>query len=279
MLVDWGLTDFSPLSGQVTTTPGSTLLPPQRFVRTLGLEMMLDLAHAFSPRTQLSVAAGMQRSGGLGHDAVSVIPIQVGPQATASLVWAADRLNSITLSASGSESRFSIGRTSVLSNVLAGWTLRAFQHLVCDASTGLTVVHSFGQDASSTGIYGAGAVGAAWDLPLAPAQALRTSLRFRLMPGVDPFTAQAIQTVRTEGDAELREGRLRLGMTAVHGHVVGGASAGADEVRLETRASFPAAHGFDLYAGMSAAWTNQLPFAGWQGQALVGLRWAGRGSF
>jgi len=57
------------------------------------------------------------------------------------------------------------------------------------------------------------------------------------------------------------------------------AGAGADEVRLEARASWLAARGFNLYAGMSAAWTNQLPFAGWQAQALLGLRWADRGSF
>ena len=278
MLIDWGLTDFSPLSGQVTT-PGSTLLPPQRFVRTLGLEMMLDLTHAFSPRMRLSVSGGLQRSGGVGHDAVSVLPFQVGPQATASLAWAADRLNSVTLTASGSESRFSIGRTSVLSNLEAGWTLRALPHLLCDASTGLTVVHSFGQGTSSSGAYGAGALGAAWELPVAPARALRTSLRLRLLPGLDPFTALASQTVRGEGGVEWSQGRLRLGVTAWQGHVVSGAGAGADDVRFEARASWLAARGFDLYAGMSAAWTNQLPFAGWQAQALLGLRWADRGSF
>jgi hypothetical protein len=255
------------------------LLPPQRFVRTLGLEMMLDLTHAFSPSMRLSVSGGVQRSGGLGHEAVSVFPFQVGPQATASLAWAADRTNSITLTASGSESRFSIGRTSVLSNLEAGWTLRAFPHLLCDASSGLTVVHSFGQGASSTGTYGAGSVGAAWDLPVAPARALRTSLRFRLLPGLDPFTALASQTLRAEGGTEWTQGRLRLGVTAWQGHVISGAGAGADEARVEARASWLTARGFNLYGGMSAAWTNQLPFAGWQAQALLGLRWADRGSF
>jgi len=275
MLVDWGLTDFSPLSGQVTTTPASTLLPSQRFVRTLGLEMMLDLTHAFSPRTRLSVSGGVQRSGGEGHDAVTVYPFQVGPQATASLAWAADRVNSITLTASGSESRFSIGTTSVLSNLEAGWTLRALPHLLFDASAGLTGVYSFGQGASSSGVYGAGAVGAAWDLPV---RTVRTSLRLRLLPGLDPFTALASQTLRAEGAVEWTQGRLRLGVTVAQGHVVSGAGAGANELRLETRASWRAARGFDLYGGMSAAWTNQLPFAGWQAQALLGLRWADRGS-
>jgi len=278
MFIDWGLTDFSPLSGQVTT-PGAALLPPQRFVHTLGLQMMLDLTHAFSPRTRLSVSGGVQRSGGFGHDAASVFPFQVGPQATASLAWAADRVNSITLTASGSESRFSIGRTSVLSNLEGGWTLRAFPKLLYDASTGLTVVHTFGQGGSSSGVYGAGGVGAAWDLPVAPARALRTSLRFRLLPVLDPFTALASQTLRAEGGAEWTQGRLRLGVTAWQGHVISGAGAGADEARLEVRASWMATRDFNLYSGMSAAWTNQLPFTGWQAQALLGLRWADRGSF
>ena len=91
-VIDWGLTDFSPLSGQVApVTVG--LLPPQRFVRTLGVEMMLDLAHAFSRRLQLLVTAGMQRGGGLGHEAVSVLPMQVGLQGTASLTWAGTSTN------------------------------------------------------------------------------------------------------------------------------------------------------------------------------------------
>jgi hypothetical protein len=116
---DWHLTDFSPLSGQVTS-PVVGLLPLQRFVRTLAIEMVLDLTHAFSRRLQLSVAAGLQRSGGIGHDAVQVLPFQVGPLATASLSWAADRANTVTLLASGSESRFSIGLTSALANFQAG---------------------------------------------------------------------------------------------------------------------------------------------------------------
>src|ERR1700682_6480457 len=54
--LDWGLTDFSTLSGQLA--PSAVVpLPSQRFVRTLGVETMLDLTHAFSRRPQLPVAA------------------------------------------------------------------------------------------------------------------------------------------------------------------------------------------------------------------------------
>jgi len=55
--VDWGLTDFSPLSGQVTPLLVGPL-PARRFVRTLGVETMLDMTHAFSRRLELSVGAG-----------------------------------------------------------------------------------------------------------------------------------------------------------------------------------------------------------------------------
>jgi hypothetical protein len=55
-----GWTDFSPLSGQLTP-PVVGRLPSERFVRTLGVETMLEITHAFSRRLQLSVAGGAFR--------------------------------------------------------------------------------------------------------------------------------------------------------------------------------------------------------------------------
>ena len=148
-----------------------------------------------------------------------------------------------------------------------------------NTTAGLVFVYSSGPDASSKGTYGAGAAGVAWNLPMAPQRALRTSLHLRLMPGVDRFTALAIQTVRAEGTTELTEGRLRLGVFGSQGHVVSGIAEGADELRLEARSSWIAAREWSLEGAVGAARTNQLAFAGWQVQALVGLRWAARAPF
>jgi len=289
-VLDWGLTDFSPLSGQLTPSVVGPL-PTQRFVRTLGVETMLDLTHAFSRRLQLSAAVGLQRSGGVGHDATAVLPFQVGPHATASLTWAADRTNTVTLLASASGSRFSAtyipvsGRTSassltsLLSRLEAGWTVRAGSHTVLDAAAGLALARSWGQDFNSLGIYGSGALGAVWDMPMAPQRALRTSVHARLVPGVDRLTALAILVARAEGNAELTEGRMHLGATASEGHVVSGDEVGRDELRLEVYSSWVATRNWTLEARMGAARTNQFPFTGWQFQALVGLHWTDRGSF
>jgi hypothetical protein len=288
--LDWGLTDFSPLSGQLTPLVVGPL-PTQRFVRTLGIETMLDLTHAFSRRLQLSAVAGLQRSGGVGHDATAILPFQVGPQATASLTWAADHTNTVTLLASASESRFSAtyipvsgrtsasGLTSVLSRLETGWTVRAGSHTVLDAAAGLALARSWGQDFTSRGTYGSGALGAVWDLPMAPQRALRTSAHVRLVPGVDRLTALAILVARAEGSAELTEGRLRLGASGSEGHVISGDAVGTDDLRLEVHSSWLAALNWAVEARMGAARTNQLPFTGWQFQALVGLHWTDRGSF
>jgi|SRR6267143_360880 len=276
-VLTWGLTDFSPLSGQVAP-PTVGPLPPQRFVRTLGVESMLDLTHAFSRRLRMSVAAGIQRSGGLGHEAVSVLPIQVGPKATVSLAWAMDRTNAVTLLASAAESRFSIGTTAVFANLETNWTHRASSHTLLDAAAGLSVVRSSNPGSSSSaGAYPAGALGTSWELPMAPDRTLRTSLRLRLAPGVDQFTALAIQTIRSEGLAELAEGRLRLALTGSHGHVISGAA--VDDLRFEARSSWNATRQWALEGGVSAARTNQLAFQGWQAQVFVGLRWTDRGWF
>jgi hypothetical protein len=283
-MIDWGLTDFSPLSAQVTPSTIVARLPPQRFVRTLGIETMLDLAHRFSRRLELSATAGLQRSGGIGSEGVQVLPFQVGPTATVSLSWAADRANTVKLLAAASESRFSIGRTSVLSDLETDWTLHAFSHTVLDAAAGGTFLSSSGvdlsgQQSSSTGIYPSGTLGVAWDFTRSPQSSLRASLRFRLSPGVDRLTALAIQTVWGEGRAELTEGPLRLRVTGAQGHALSGVGAGADDLRLETRASWIVSRGWSLEGGFGAARTNQLSFAGWQLQALVGLRWDDSGSF
>ncbi len=276
--LDWGLTDFSPLSAQVTPSIVARL-PPQRFLRTLGVETMLDLAHAFSRRLLLSAAAGLQRSGGVGHDAIQFLPFQVGPMATVSLSWAADRANTLKLLASASESRFSIGRTSVLSDLETAWTFHAFSHTMIDAGAGATFLYSSGLDSSSRATYPSGTLGVAWDLPRAPQSVLRAWLRFRLAPGVDRLTALAIQTVRAEGRAELTEGSLRLGASGSQGHAISGVGAGADDLRLETRASWIVSRGWSVEGGFGAARTNQLFFTGWQVQALVGLHWDDGGSF
>jgi len=281
----WGTTDFSPLSGQLTR-PVVGQLPSRRFVRTLGLETTLDLTHTFSRRLQLSVAAGVQRSGGVGHDAVSVLPFQVGTQAIVSLAWAADRLDTVTLRWSGSESRFSIDRLSVLSDLHASYAHRASPRTVLDATAGLVFIHSSGTDpTSSTGtesasraVYAEGAAGVAWNLPMAPQSALRTSLHLRLLPGLDRFTGLAIQTVLADGAAEWTEGRLSLGLTGSQARVLSGISGGADEFRVQARSSWTVL-GWSLISGVGAAWTNQVAFAGWQFQALVGLRWTASGSF
>jgi hypothetical protein len=208
-----------------------------------------------------------------------VFPFQVGPLATATLTWAADRTNTLKLLGSASENRFSIGRNSLLSEVSAAWTVRTTPHTLADASAGFVFVRTSGEDSSSAGLYGSGALGVGWDVPLTPQRAVRSSLRVRLSPGVDRFTALAVQIVRAEGAVDLAGSRLRVGVSGSEGHAIGGAGAGADDLRFGTRISWIALHGLTLEGGLSAARTNQPPFAGWQAQALLGLRLADRGSF
>jgi hypothetical protein len=276
--LDWALTDFSPLSAQVTPSIVARL-PPQRFLRTLAVETMLELAHSFSRRLLLSATARVQRSGGVGHDAVEFLPFQVGPMATVSLSWAADRAHTLKLLASASESRFSIGRTSVLSDLETDWTFHAFSHTMIDAAAGATFVYSSGLDSAASATYPSGTLGVAWDWPRSPQSVLRASLRFRLAPGVDRLTALAIQTIRAEGLAELTEGSLRLGASGSQGRAISGVGAGTDDLRLETRASWIVARGWSVLGGFGAARTNQLFFTGWQVQALVGMRWEDGGFF
>jgi len=271
--VEWGRTDYSPLSG--TPIPGAVNLPSQRFVHTLGVDTMLDLAHAFSRRLRMSVGAGFRRSGGVGHDAIQILPYQVGPQATAALEWNVDRANALRVVANLAESRFAAQRFIVLSNFLAEWRLRASRQVVFDAAAG--GAHFRTSDAQIVS-YPAGSLGLAWESPPRVSRALRASLRIRLSPGINPFTEQATEALRGEASSELSEGRLRIAVDGTGGYAVRGADRGARDYRLGVRALWGLTRAWSLEGGLRAAWTNQVPFRGWQGEPFIGLRWADVGA-
>ncbi len=300
-LVEWGLTDFSPLSsagvagapadpGTVGTPAGIARLPSQRFVHTLQLESTLGVTHRFSRRLQVSLAAGAVRSGGIGHDGVQAVPIQVGPQARAALAFITDPSGSnFVLSATTSQSRFSTGRDSLLSNLQAGWALRSSREMLLDAAAGAGWVRSYGEGGATQAMYPAAGLGATWEPALARQRALHLSLRFNLVPGVDRFTALATETLRVDQAVELSDSRLRVGLVAWEVRAVSGVSpagevrwslsGGAEELHVLARSSWAAAEEWSIQGELGAAWTNQVPFAGWQGLASVGLRWTGMGWF
>jgi len=274
---DWGVTDFSP----VVTAPvpgGTGLLPRQRFVRTLTLDVTADVHHHFSRRLDFVSTAGVQRSGGLGEEAVAVIPIQRGFLGTASLAWTADRDTQIALQANGSATRFSLGRDSLLSEMQAVWTDRPSRQVRSDVSAGAALIHTEGDGVSEAHAYGSGAAGLRWDLPLSPRQGLSTAVHGRLLPAIDRLTGLAVQSLRGDGTAELVDGPRRFGIGASGGRALSGVSAGAEDVRLDARVSWALSPAFVAEAAYVAAWTNQPPFLGWQKQVYVGFRWAGAGA-
>ncbi len=279
--LDWGLTDFSPLSapGPALLLPGAlgnVLLPSQRFVRTLLIRTSLGLTQDISPRLQLAASAGFQRSGGEGHDAVLVIPFQRGPEAVASLRFFVDRFTTMSLLADASYSHFGFGRDSLLSNLAAAWTLRATREVLFNATAGAALVRSQGPDLARA-IYASGALGAAWNRQLSAQSVLRTSVQGRLLPGVDRLTALGSQALRGDAGLDLSLGKTRASLSGSAGRTVKGAQVGARTLRLELRIGRAVFREWDLEGGIAAAASNQAPFAGWQSQAFLGLRWSDGG--
>jgi hypothetical protein len=107
---------------------------------------------------------------------------------------------------------------------------------------------------------------------------LRGSLRVRLAPGINPFTEEATETLRGEANAEFSEGRLRIAVEGTDAYAVRGAYRGARDYRLGVRSFWSLTRVWSLEGGLRAAWTNQVPFRGWQSEAFIGLRWADTGA-
>jgi hypothetical protein len=276
--VDWGLTDFSPLAGQ-TVALGNGLLPSQRFVRTLNVDGALELRHRFSRRFELAVSGGFQRSGGDGHEDAQVLPIQVGAVETASIAWSATRTDVIALQAAASQTRFSsLGRNSQLSESQISWTSRSSRDLTSDVTAGVALIRTDGTEGASLNAYGSGHLGLRWAVPLSPTRALSLSARGHLAPAVDRLTGLAVETLRADGSADFVDGRLRLGVSGSGGRAVSGAFTGTEDVRLDAHSGWTLSRGLLVEAAVTAAWTNQLPFVGWQNQVYVGFRWSRAGT-
>src|SRR5437762_5840903 len=193
-IAEWGMVDYSPLSGAPIASPVS--LPSQRFVNTLALETMLDLSHRFSSRLRFYTRSGFRRSGGLGYDAVQILPRQMGPAATARLEWDATRTSLLSVVADVAEHRFSARQFGALSSVLAAWTVHTSRQVVVEAAGGGAVFRSL--DGRFTE-YPAGLVGVAVENRPREDRVLRGSLRARLVPAINPFVEQVTETLR--GDA------------------------------------------------------------------------------
>ncbi len=274
---DWGLTDFSPLASPATI-PGSGLLPTQRFVRTLSLDAAVELRHRFSRQLELAASGGVQRTGGAGHEAVEVLPVQVGALSTASLAWTTERDTVVALQTSASHTRFSLGRTSQLSETQISWASRPFRPVGCDLAAGVALIRSEAADATTLNVYASGLAGLRWDIPLSPTRGLSTAVRGRLAPAIDRLTGLAVENVRGESSADLVDGRIRFGLAASGGRAISGISTGTEDLRFDAHSSWTLQRGVAVEAAFTTAWTNQQPLAGWQQQVYVGFHWSGAGA-
>ena len=268
----WGFTDYSPLSG--TSIPNVVRLPSTQLVHTLEVNGSVGVEHAFDGRTRLSITAGFRRYGGVGHEAVQVLPNYTGPEAAAVLGWQVDRRNSVHVSGTVAQYRFVDQHRLMMSNALAFWRGVASRGLTVEAAGGAAVFAGSGVEQVS---YPAGNAGVLWRSP-SPALSLSTSLRAGLFPGVDPVARAATETLRSEANAELSGGRLRVRLEGTGASAVRGANRGAREIRLGLRSLYQFARTWSFDAGVRAAWTNQVPYDGWQSEASIGVRWSDEGS-
>jgi hypothetical protein len=270
---EWGMVDYSPLSG--APIPGAVSLPSQRFVSTLALETMLDLSHRFSSRLRFSTRAGFRRSGGLGYDAVRVLPREMGPAAIARLEWDATRTSLLSVDADVAEHRFSARQFSALSSVLGAWTVHTSRQVVVEAAGGGAVFRSL--DGRFTE-YPAAVLGVAVENHPREDRVVRGSVRARLVPAINSFVEQVTETLRGEATAALSDGRFRILVEGSSGYAVRGADRGARDVRFGARSDWALTRTWSIEGGLRTAWTNQTVFRGWQSEAFIGLRFGDAGA-
>ncbi len=289
---DWGLTDFSPLSriafpgdsppptGQPTPAPvpaTGALVPSARFVHTLDLDGGVGFAHQFSRDLELSLGAGFHRNGGFGHDDVQLLPRQSGPEAMAGIGWTVDPDNTVSLRATATQNRFSADRSSLLSDLKAGWMLRASREWRLEASAGAAFVRTEEAAIPTDETQLSGGLRVRWAPPNGGVRRLGASLGVSLVPATDPFTGQAMQTVRSDAEFEASRRNWLFAATASAGRVLSGPAARAHDFAVGTRASWVFASAWALETGLGAGHTNQAPIAGWRSEIWMGLRWSAGG--
>jgi hypothetical protein len=126
----YGTVDLSPIGlapGTVQSPTPTTpvgLPPASRFVRVQESNSSLELDLLATRRLRLLASAGWNVSGGADHDAVLSMPLSRGPEARASLEWAATRLDTLRLEATGVDTRYAGADRSTrvsIATLSAGW--------------------------------------------------------------------------------------------------------------------------------------------------------------
>lgn len=123
----YGTVDLSPVGLAPSVQPGTTpdvslnLPPGSRFVFVQESSSALELEMQATRRLRVLASGSWNVSGGADHDAGLVLPLSRGPQARASLEWAATRLDFLRLETSGFDTRYGNGNRASVANVTGGW--------------------------------------------------------------------------------------------------------------------------------------------------------------
>lgn len=122
--IDLSPTGLAPATVQGAPPPTPVSLSASRFVRVQESNSSLELDVLATRRLRVLASAGWNVSGGANHDAIVSMPLSRGPEARAFLEWAATRLDTLRLEATGVDTRYSradLATRISIATLTAGW--------------------------------------------------------------------------------------------------------------------------------------------------------------
>jgi hypothetical protein len=126
----YGSVDLSPIGLAAASAPGTPppttvqAPPAARFVRVQESNSSLELDLFATRRLRVLASAAWNVAGGANHEAVLSMPLSRGPEARAFLEWAATRLDTLRLEATGIDTRYSGSNRDTrvsIATLTAGW--------------------------------------------------------------------------------------------------------------------------------------------------------------
>jgi hypothetical protein len=264
-LGSFGRNDFSLLVSKTNLSGALKFIDPRLPTKALLVivdsDTTLRLDQQFTRRVRMSAMIGFLLYGGADKLAQLYIPLQRGPHGSAELSWLMAPKDRLSLTATGSQTRFADGSTTILAGLLAGWAHEFNDRTAAELSAG----SGFDQ---TNGRY-AGHSATPW--PWVTAGIRHTipvktgGISGRAAVGLTP------QIDRTSGNVyELASGALQLAWTvnrdlrfsaqANYGRALSGPTVvGSEVVTSEGSASFRIGDGASLGAGIRTAWQRVPP--------------------
>jgi hypothetical protein len=180
---------------------------------------------------KLSLTSSYFLTGGADAPARLFLPLQRGVSVTSSLGWAASHDDTLSMTLTGSGSRFSDRSESGTASLQLGWRRNLDPQTGFDAGLGMGVGVSNGAQTTPVAPFPVASAGLTHTVPLQGGASVSGAVHATMVPAIDPLTGGVYELFFGNADASWTPGReLRFNARFGIGHALSGTAQQGQEI-------------------------------------------------